>query len=53
MKPGKTFKLSKTAKRMMATLVSAEARGEFKRLMIDGQLAAQTVFKKEKSDKSE
>jgi hypothetical protein len=51
MKPTKTFKLSKTTKRMMSTLTNAEARNEFKRIMIQGQLAAQVVIKKEKADK--
>jgi len=53
MTPGKTFKLSKTSKRMMATITGAEARGEFKRMMIQAQLAAQVIVKREKSDKSE
>lgn len=51
MKPGKTFNLSKTTKRMMATITSAEARNEFKRIMIQGQLAAAVVVKREKADK--
>jgi len=50
MKPGKTFKLSKTTKRMMATITNAEDRGEFKRIMIQAQLAAAVVIKREKPD---
>lgn len=41
MKPNSTFKLSKQTKRFMATFVDAHARGHFKRMMIDAQLAAQ------------
>ncbi len=40
-KPTQNFKLSKTAKRMMATIVDAHARGHFKRMMIDAQLEAE------------
>ncbi len=39
--PTKTFKLSKTTKRMMATIVDAHARGHFKRMMIDAQLESE------------
>lgn len=41
MKPSATFKISKQTKRFMATFVDAHARGHFKRMMIDAQLAAQ------------
>lgn len=41
MKPTSTFKISKQTKRFMATFVDAHARGHFKRMMIDAQLAAQ------------
>jgi hypothetical protein len=34
-----TFKLSKTTKRMMATLVNAEDRNQYKRMMIDAEVA--------------
>ena len=50
MKPGKTFKLSKTTKRLMATITNAEDRGAFKRIMIEGQLCSAVVFKKEKPE---
>ena len=50
MKPGKTFKLSKTTKRMMALMGGpAEGRNQFKRMMIDAQLSAGVVVKREKS----
>ena len=51
MKPTKTFKLSKTTKRMMATITSAAARNDFKRAMIEAQLLSQVVVKREKTDK--
>lgn len=51
MKPTKTFKLSKTTKRMMATITGATERGDFKRMMIDAQLQSQVVIKREKADK--
>lgn len=51
MKPTKTFKLSKTTKRLMATITSATDRGDFKRAMIEAQLLSQVVIKKEKADK--
>ena len=34
-----TFNLSKTTKRMMATLVNAEDRNQYKRMMIDAEVA--------------
>ena len=37
-KPDKNFKLSKTAKRIIATIVDKEHRGSYKRLMIDAEL---------------
>jgi len=51
MKPGKTFKLSKTTKRMMALMGGpAESRSQFKRMMIDAQLSGGVVVKKERRD---
>ena len=37
-KPDKNFRLSKTAKRIIATIVDKEQRGSYKRLMIDAEL---------------
>jgi hypothetical protein len=34
-----TFKLSKTSKRMMATMVNADDRNHYKRMMIDAEVA--------------
>lgn len=48
MKPGKTFNLSKQTKRFMATMVNAEQRNAFKRAMIQAELAAAIVPKREK-----
>lgn len=51
MTPGKTFKLSKSTKRMMATIVGAEARNHYKRLMIEAQLCSEVVVKHDPKDK--
>ena len=49
MKPGKTFKLSKTTKRMMALMGGpAEGRNQFKNMMIQAELAAAVQPKREK-----
>lgn len=40
-KPTSSFKLSKEVKRRMATIVDAQARGVFKRSMIQAQLEAE------------
>lgn len=45
--PGKAFKLSKTSKRIMATLGSAEQRSNYKRAMIQAELAGAVVIKRE------
>ena len=48
MKPGKTFKLSKTTKRMIALMGgSDESRNQFKRMMIDAELCAAVQPKRE------
>jgi len=41
--PGKTFKLSQQTKRLMCSIVDAKERGEFKRAMIQAELAAAIV----------
>jgi hypothetical protein len=49
LKPGKTFKLSKTTKRMMALMGGpAEGRNQYKRMMIDAELCAAVQPKREK-----
>jgi hypothetical protein len=49
MKPGKTFKLSKTTKRMMALMGgTAESRNQYKRMMIDAELSAAVQPRREK-----
>lgn len=48
MKPSKTFKLSKTTKRRMATIVNAASRHEYKNAMIQAELAASVVIKSSK-----
>jgi hypothetical protein len=53
MKPGKTFNLNKTTKRMMALMGgSAETRNQYKRMMIDAQLCSEVVVKSEKKDRN-
>jgi hypothetical protein len=53
MKPGKTFKLAKSYKRMIALMKGAtdEQRNQFKRMMIDAQLCSEIVVKNEKKDR--
>lgn len=46
-KPGKTFKLSKQTKRLMCSIVDAHARNAFKRAMIQAELAAAVIIKRE------
>jgi hypothetical protein len=50
MKPGKTFKLSKTTKRMIALMkgATAEQRNQYKHMMIDAELCAAVQPKREK-----
>jgi hypothetical protein len=52
MKPGKTFKLSKTTKRMIGLMkgATAEQRNQYKRMMIDAQLCGEVVVKREPRD---
>ena len=45
MKPGKTFNLSKTSKRMLATITDPHARGHWKKCMIDAELHEAVVPK--------
>ena len=50
LKPGKTFKLSKTTKRMIALMkgATADQRNQFKNMMIQAELAAAVQPKREK-----
>ena len=54
LKPGKTFKLSKTTKRMVALMkgASADQRNQFKNMMIQAELAAAIVVKPTKTDRN-
>ena len=52
MKPGKTFKLSKTTKRMLCSIVNTEQRNQYKRMMIDAQLCSEIVVKTPQRDKN-
>lgn len=45
LKPGKTFKLSQQTKRLMCSIVDDKRRNEFKRAMIQAELAAAIVPK--------
>lgn len=51
MKPTSSFKLSKTSKRFLSTIVDPHRRGEAKRMAIQGELAA-AAAKFAKVDKS-
>ena len=54
MKPGKTFKLSKTTKRMVGLMkgATADQRNQYKRMMIDAQLCSEIVIKTPTRDKN-
>jgi len=54
LKPNKTFRLSKTAKRMIALMKgsTAEQRNQYKRMMIQAELAAAIVVKPTKTDRN-
>ena len=54
LKPGKTFKLSKTAKRMIGLMRGStpEQRNQFKHMMIQAELAAAVQPRREKSRNS-
>jgi len=54
LKPSKTFKLSKTAKRMVALMKGAtdEQRNQYKRMMIQAELASAIVVKSAPRDKN-
>ena len=49
-KPSKTFKLNKSTKRRMATITDAVKRNDFKRAMIQAQLASEVVVKSTRPD---
>ena len=52
-KPGKTFSLSKTSKRMIALMGgSKEGRDQYKRMMIQAELAAAIVPKTVKKERN-
>ena len=53
LKPNKTFKLSKTSKRMIALMKGAttDQRNQYKRMMIQAELAAAIVPKSTKGDR--
>ena len=54
LKPGKTFRLSKTTNRMIGLMkgATADQRNQYKRMMIDAQLCSEIVIKTEKRDKN-
>jgi hypothetical protein len=47
----KNFNLTKTTKRLMATLVNAEQRNQFKNMMIEAQIIAMTPPPSKKQQK--
>jgi hypothetical protein len=50
LKPGKTYNMSKSSKRVLAQFTDAHARGQWKRMMIDAELSAAIVPKTSKGD---
>jgi hypothetical protein len=53
-KTTKSFRLSKQAKRLCATIVDAHARGEFRRAMIQAELqGSEAPARKERGDRNE
>ena len=54
LKPGKTFKLSKTTKRMIGLMkgATADQRNQYKNMMIDAQLCSEIVIKTAPRDKT-
>jgi hypothetical protein len=52
MKPGPNFKLPKSVKRIMATIVNDHERGSYKRSMIEAELYSTVKPPKEKNKKS-
>ncbi len=51
---GKAFRLSKMAKRRLALqpFPNAEVRASYRRMMIEAQVAANTVVKRDRSEKT-
>ena len=49
MKPNGTFKLSKTTKRMLCSIINTEQRNSWKRSMIDAELCSRIVIKPAKT----
>jgi len=43
MKPGKTFNLSKTSKRMLAQFTDSQERADWKKMMIEAEITAATI----------
>ena len=52
MKPGKTFKLRKPTKTMLASITDPVKRDEWKRAMIDAELCSKIVVKTDKRDRN-
>jgi hypothetical protein len=50
LKPSKVFKLSKQTKRFMCTIINPVERNEYKRAMIQAELAAAITPKREPRD---
>lgn len=50
MKPGPNFKLSKTTKRMMCFIKDKQSRDQFKRMMIEAQLASEVKISSKEKD---
>lgn len=53
MKPTGAFKLSKSSKRVLATMTDRHAAGHFKKMMIDAELAEKVVVRVSRNQRSE
>lgn len=54
MKATSSFKLSKPTKSMMATIINPQQRADYKRMMIEAELAASVKpSRREKADRSD
>jgi 2-phospho-L-lactate guanylyltransferase (CobY/MobA/RfbA family) len=51
MKPNKNFKMNKTIKSFLSSILSDVERNSFKRAMIDAQLCSEIVPQKQDKDK--
>jgi hypothetical protein len=51
LKPGKTYNMTKSTKRILAQFPNAHERGQWKRMMIDAELSAAIIPKTTKKER--